>query len=215
MATQIKITELGSISNANLTSTTLFPGVNMVGTPLTQKVTLQQIGNVVLTGAGGAFFPPAAISNISYSVVNSAQPNITSVGTLTTLSVSGNITVGGGTVVTKVTTPYNSARLTILQIENLKFRVAIDGKSQVSVVSSSNLAWSGSSIISGVSLSFNNTGELILANNWVDLSTSDLTVVGDTLTAILQDINLNSIYRVTFIQTNNLANAAISVEKVI
>jgi len=95
MATQIKITELGNITSPNLVSTTLFPVVNMVGTPITQKATLQQIGNMVLASAGSANFSPANLANIAYSVANAAQPNITSVGTLTSLVVSGNISVGG------------------------------------------------------------------------------------------------------------------------
>ena len=92
MAT-IKITELTSIG-ANLTSSTVIPVVNMSGTPTTEKTLLGNIANVVLAGAGGNY-TAAAISILAQSVTNAAQPNITSVGTLTNVAVSGNATVNG------------------------------------------------------------------------------------------------------------------------
>lgn len=92
MAT-IKITELTSIG-ANLTSSTVIPVVNMSGTPTTEKTVLGNIANVVLTGAGNSY-SPAGRAILAQSVTNAAQPNITSVGTLTNLAVSGNIAVNG------------------------------------------------------------------------------------------------------------------------
>jgi hypothetical protein len=64
----------------------------MSGTPETQKANLQIVGNLILNGAGGSYFPAAAQSVLAQTVSNAAQPNITSVGTLTSLDVSGNIT---------------------------------------------------------------------------------------------------------------------------
>ncbi len=92
MATQIKITQLTNIGSANTTVTTLLPVVNMAGTPTTQKTTLGNLANVILSQSGGNY-APANLANIAYSVANAAQPNITSVGTLTNLAVSGNATV--------------------------------------------------------------------------------------------------------------------------
>jgi len=94
MATQIKITQLTNIGSANTTVTTLLPVVNMAGTPTTQKTTLGNLANVILSQSGGNY-APANLANIAYSVANAAQPNITSVGTLTNLAVSGNATVNG------------------------------------------------------------------------------------------------------------------------
>lgn len=91
MTTSIKITNLASISTNNVQYTTLLPVVNMVGTPTTEKANLQVLGNAILSGAGGSYFAPAALANLAYSVVNAAQPNITSVGTLNGLTVAGNI----------------------------------------------------------------------------------------------------------------------------
>jgi hypothetical protein len=92
MATQIKITQLTDIGSANLSVTTLLPVVNMVGVPTTQKTTLGNLANVILSQSGGNY-APVAVANIAYSVANAAQPNITSVGTLTNVVVSGNVTV--------------------------------------------------------------------------------------------------------------------------
>ena len=91
MTQSIKITALTNIG-ANIAYTTLVPVVNMSGTPETQKANLQIVGNLILNGAGGSYFPAAAQSLLAQTVANAAQPNITSVGTLTSLAVSGNIT---------------------------------------------------------------------------------------------------------------------------
>lgn len=88
--TTIKITELTDIG-ANLASSTVLPVVNMAGTPTTEKTILGNIANVVLAGAGGNYVA-AAKATIANTVTTNAQPNITSVGTLTNLSVTGNIT---------------------------------------------------------------------------------------------------------------------------
>lgn len=101
MVDSIKITALQDIG-ANIAYTTLVPLVNMAGTPTTQKANLQNLGNLILNGAGGSYFARAAQSNLALSVANAAQPNITSVGTLTSLAVTGNITAGninGGNIV--------------------------------------------------------------------------------------------------------------------
>jgi hypothetical protein len=93
MVDSIKITALQDIG-ANIAYTTLVPVVNMAGTPTTQKANLQNLGNLILNGAGGSYFARAAQANLALSVANAAQPNITSVGTLTSLAVTGNITAG-------------------------------------------------------------------------------------------------------------------------
>jgi hypothetical protein len=91
--TTIKITELSSIG-ANLATSTVLPVVNMSGTPTTEKTTLGNIANIVLAGAGGNY-TAAAVAILAQKVTNAAQPNITSVGTLTSLVVSGNASVNG------------------------------------------------------------------------------------------------------------------------
>lgn len=101
MATSIKITELTAIG-ANVSHTSLAPVVDMSGTPETKKATIQDIGNLILSGAGGSNFASANVALIAQTVSNAAQPNVTSVGTLTSLSVSGNASAGnldGGNLV--------------------------------------------------------------------------------------------------------------------
>lgn len=93
MTTQIKITELANIG-ANISHSTLVPVVDMAGTPTTKKANLQITGNLILAGAGGASFVPAANAVLAQAVTNASQPNITAVGTLTSLSLSGNLSSG-------------------------------------------------------------------------------------------------------------------------
>lgn len=92
MTTQIKITQLVDIG-ANLATTTVLPVVNMTGVATTQKTNLGNVGNTILQGAGTTW-KAAALANLAYSVANAAQPNITSVGTLSvdTLHISGGST---------------------------------------------------------------------------------------------------------------------------
>ena len=108
MATSaIKITALANIG-AGLTPNTLLPMVNMVGVPATEKGNVQALGNVILAGAGGANFVAAGLANLAYSVVNAAQPNITSVGTLTSVVVTGNVGVGNIIATGNITSSGNS-----------------------------------------------------------------------------------------------------------
>lgn len=93
MATNIKITSLTDIG-ANLSISTLVPVVDVTGTPVTEKANLQVIGNLFLVGAGGSNFVAATRSLTSATVTNAAQPNITSVGTLTALNVTGTAAAG-------------------------------------------------------------------------------------------------------------------------
>jgi len=95
MATaNIKITALSDITSANMTYQDLLAVVDMNGTPETKKSTVQLVGNLILDGAGGSYFPAAAQAVLAQSVTNAAQPNITSTGTLTSLAVTGNVVAG-------------------------------------------------------------------------------------------------------------------------
>lgn len=55
MVDSIKITGLQDIGS-NIAYTTLVPVVDMSGTPTTKKSTLQNVGNLILGGAGGNLF---------------------------------------------------------------------------------------------------------------------------------------------------------------
>jgi len=118
MTTSIKITALTDIG-ANIAYTTLVPVVNMGGTPTTEKANLQIVGNLILNGAGGSYFPAAANALLAQTVSNAAQPNITSVGTLTGLIVSGNSTLGNIAAGNLVSANYFSGSLTTASQPNI------------------------------------------------------------------------------------------------
>lgn len=100
MTDQIKWTALNTIGNG-LAPTNVLALVDMAGTPTSKRGNVQIVGNMILSNAGGTF-SAAALSNVALSVANAAQPNITSVGTLTSLTVTANISAGnvaGGNLV--------------------------------------------------------------------------------------------------------------------
>ena len=108
MATNIKITALSDITSANMTYNDLLAVVDMNGTPETKKSTVQLAGNLILAGAGGSNFVPAAIATLAGDVTNAAQPNITSVGNLTSANVTGNLDAGNVNATTAVVAAYFS-----------------------------------------------------------------------------------------------------------
>lgn len=116
MISSIKITSLSNIG-ANLSANSVFPVVDMSNNPVTCKTDLQAMGNVILAGAGGQQFAPAGQAILAQSVTNAAQPNITSVGTLSTLAVTGNANVGGNLVLANstniVSTPGSNGNITL------------------------------------------------------------------------------------------------------
>lgn len=91
----IKISQLPNI-NGNLTDDSLLPIVSTNGTFITDKVTVANIANYILDAAGtaGGNINPANIANLAYNVINAAQPNITSVGPLVNLTVTGVSNIG-------------------------------------------------------------------------------------------------------------------------
>jgi hypothetical protein len=108
MATNIKITALSDITSANMTYNDLVAVVDMNGTPETKKSTVQLVGNLILAGAGGSNFVPAAVATLAGDVTNAAQPNITSLGNLTSANVTGNLDAGNINATTAVTAAYFS-----------------------------------------------------------------------------------------------------------
>lgn len=147
MTTSIKITALQNIG-ANIAYTTLVPVVNMSGTPTTQKANLQIVGNLILNGAGGSYFPAAAQAVLAQSVTNAAQPNITSVGTLTALAVTGNITAGninGGNLVVANYFSGDGGFLTNVAVSGSEIS---NGSSNISIVANGaiNMAVQGNAV---------------------------------------------------------------------
>ena len=89
--TTIKITQLPNIGT-NLQPNTVLPVVDTSGVAVTDKVSVGNLANYILTEAGNTL-QEAFVSTLAYSVTNSAQPNITSVGTLDI----GRLHISGGT----------------------------------------------------------------------------------------------------------------------
>jgi len=88
----IKISQLPNI-NGNLTSTALLPIVSTNGTFITDKITVANLANFIV-GQTGNLVVNANIANLAYNVINASQPNITSVGTLSNLNVTGFVNLG-------------------------------------------------------------------------------------------------------------------------
>ena len=71
--TIIKISQLANI-NGNLTANTLLPVVSTNGAFATDKINVSSLANFILAGAGNSF-ANVNISQLSYNVVNAAQPD--------------------------------------------------------------------------------------------------------------------------------------------
>lgn len=166
MTTSIKITALTDIG-ANIAYTTLVPVVNMGGTPTTEKANLQIVGNLILNGAGGSYFPAAANALLAQTVSNAAQPNITSVGTLTSLSVSGNSTLGNIAAGNLVSANFFSGALTTAAQPNITSLGNLSSLTVTGNVSANNVIVGNivaSNLIEGANL-FSSTN-----NNYINLN---------------------------------------------
>lgn len=95
--TTIKISQLANIGG-NLNANALIPIVSNTGTLITDKILVGNLANFVLSEAGNLLVE-AFVSDIAYSVSNASQPNITSLGNLTSLTISNlsNLHIPGGT----------------------------------------------------------------------------------------------------------------------
>ena len=153
MATNIKITALSDITSANMTYNDLVAVVDMNGTAETKKSSVQLVGNLILGGAGGSNFVNAAVATLAGDVTNAAQANITSVGTLTSATVTGNVDAGNVNATTAVVATYfagDGANLTNLPsgsnsaaIANGTSNVdipAVDGNINISSAGNANIA---------------------------------------------------------------------------
>ena len=89
----VKISQLPPTIEGNLVGTALLPIVNTNGIFTTDKITVNQFANYILLNAGNTL-ANANISSLSYNVINAAQPNVTSIGTLSNLTVVGTSNVG-------------------------------------------------------------------------------------------------------------------------
>ena len=178
MTTQIKITQLTDIGSANLAVNTLLPVVNMSGTPTTQKTTLGNLANVILSQSGSNYARVAS-ANIAYSVANAAQPNITSVGTLTSLSVTGNVTSGNVTTAGLITVTGNIGGGNITTAGKV-------GAGTLSVTGTTNLGSVGNVTITG-----GTNGQVLTTNGSNVLSWTTVSGGGTTPGGVNTQIQFN------------------------
>jgi hypothetical protein len=130
MATRgVKITGLNTLPNVSANTT-------LVSVDLTLDETLQtnvqNLANFILAEAGNLF--PAA--NIANTVRNNAQPNITSVGTLTSLNSTGTINLA------------NTSNVSLGNVSNLHILGGYPGYI-LSTNGSGNLTWVVDGSVSG------------------------------------------------------------------
>lgn len=216
MATQIKITQLTDIGSANLAVTTLLPVVNMAGVPTTQKTTLGNLANVILSQSGGNY-APVSTANLSYTVANASQPNITSVGTLTNLTVSGNIAVNGnitsnGTAYLGNISTTGLASITTLSVGSTANLGAVGNVKITGGNSGQVLSTDGAGNLSWISVSGNGTygdsNVVTLLNNFGSntiTTTGNITAnyfVGVATNVSVQAVNNNYSYHMVFVTGN-------------
>jgi hypothetical protein len=95
---QPNITSLGTLNSLVVSGNASFTGPNVsLGAIANLKIAGGSSGFVLSTdGSGNLSWAPTGTANTAATVTTAAQPNITSVGTLTSLTVSGNITTTAG-----------------------------------------------------------------------------------------------------------------------
>lgn len=185
--TTVKITELSDIG-ANLASSTVVPVVNMAGTPITQKTNVGNIANLILEGAG-VDYSEASVALLAQTVSNAAQPNITSVGTLTNVVVSGNATVNGN--ITSNGTAY---------VGNLS-TTGVASITTLDVGTTANLGSIANVIITGGTI-----GQILSTDGEGNLSwTSDATSYGDSnVVTLLSAFGSNTITTTGNVSVGNI-----------
>jgi hypothetical protein len=107
MTTTIKISQLGNLTT--FTDTTLLPVVNTANAFITVKSTGLTLKNYIFSNIGnisatGTITGNVVATNVTGTLLTNAQPNITTIGSLSSLTVTGTVTAGNlaGTLLTNV-----------------------------------------------------------------------------------------------------------------
>ena len=106
--------DISNVANVNINGNLNASSFSNFGSVSNVKITGGSSGQVLITdGAGNLSFGGVAnYANFAGTVVNSTQSNITSLGTLTSLSVTGNITSGNANLGNLITANYLTSVLT-------------------------------------------------------------------------------------------------------
>jgi hypothetical protein len=111
-ASQTQITALGTIGTGT------WQGTAIADAYVADNLTISggTVNNTVIGGttpAAGTFTTLTANTSITGTLATAAQPNITSVGTLSSLTTSGNVIVGGDLTVSGTTTTINTETINL------------------------------------------------------------------------------------------------------
>lgn len=188
---QPNITTVGTLTSLNVNGPLSVTGTSNLGPVGNVTITGGSAGQVLSTnGSGGLSWVSASAADTAITVIANAQPNITSVGTLTNLSVSGNATIGNNISGANVST----GRLTATG------NVSFSG-SNVSLGSNATVRITGGS--AGQVLSTNGSGGL----SWVSAAAADTAI---TVTANAQP-NITSVGTLTSLSvTGNVDSGNVS-----
>jgi hypothetical protein len=141
----------------------------------------------------------ATVSNLANTVTVNAQPNITSVGILASLEVSGNTVIGGNLTVNGTVTSINS---TIVQIDDLAIVLANDA-------STSSQANGAGIIINGASANmlYINTSNSFVFSHKIS---ADGSLLSNLTAANITGTVANATYAVTAGTANSVAGANVT-----
>jgi hypothetical protein len=143
---------------------------NVVGIGNIATINLDGNVNNLLAG-DGTFVPiPTDLANANYAnfagdVVNSSQPNITSVGTLTEVNTSGNINFIGGSNSEISQDHANGATTMTIRGGNGSSLLILDGLANARLDANANVSINANSQGNNQAWTFDNTGNLTLPGN--------------------------------------------------
>ena len=198
---------------------------------------IETLGNLTVYGnanINALYTEPSTSGNVKYLIFTpftaaAGQPqssaNITATGSgnlTAAATISGNTIIatstGGSSFAYKTQTAYNVVKNTSVTIDNLSRRV--NSANSIPAITAAagfiNVFYAATVAVSGnaVAQAFNNTGANVTAATYLNIGTTAFGNAGDTMIATVQDQDLGRVYRATFVQTANAANAAITVERI-
>jgi len=203
---QPNITSVGTLTSLNVTGN--ITGANLIGNHFGNGSGLSSISGSNVTGnvSNAVYSTNAGTSVIAGTVTTNAQPNITSIGTLTSLNVSGSITAASGTITGSLLTGTitTNAQPNITSVGTLT-SLAVTGNTSsgnlttntiiATTITSNNIT---SSFFSGNGAGLTNinganvTGVVAAANNATYAASASSATIAGTVTASAQP-NITSV----------------------
>lgn len=183
---------LGNLASANFISgngslLSAITGANVTGT--VADATFATTAGTANAVAGGNVSGQVANALVAGTVYTAAQPNITSVGTLSSLSVTGNITGGNASLGNVASANFLTGTLTTSAQPNITSVGTLTG---LTVNGTSNLGNVGNVIIAGGS-----SGQVLITNGSGNLSWATVASGAGEIT-ITDDTSTNSTFYPTF-----------------